>query len=332
MQSALNAPHLTNEAAAFEYVEARLWPHGPVCPHCSVVGEASKANGKTTRAGLWNCRACRKPFTVRMGSIFESSHVPMHVWLQAIYLICSSKKGISTRQMQRTLGGSMKTAWFLMHRIREAMRDGELAPMGGGGGIVEADETFFGRDPDAAPNNMGWRNKNAILTLVDRTTGRARSTVMPVDRLNAAELSTVLTANVSREARLMTDEARHYMPVGKLFADHQSVTHARGEYVRRQEPTVHSNTVEGFYSVFKRGMVGVYQHCAKSHLHRYAGEFDFRYTYRSARGVEDAARADLVLKGAVGKRLTYQTVGGTGAAASDGPQTPLASWDGWEPA
>ncbi len=254
----------------------------------------------------------------------------MHVWLQAIYLICSSKKGISTRQMQRTLGGSMKTAWFLMHRIREAMRDGELGPMGGAGGIVEADETFFGRDPDAAPNRTPIRNMNAIMTLVDRTSGRARSIVMPVDKLNAAEVTTILTANVSREARLMTDEARHYMPAGKFFADHQSVAHARGEYVRRQEPTVHSNTVEGFYSVFKRGMHGVYQHCAKAHLHRYAGEFDFRYTFRSARGVEDAERADLALKGAKGKRLTYQTIGGKRSAASDGPGTSAPSgWDGW---
>src|SRR5271154_4768381 len=147
MKSHLEAPHFADETAAFAYVEARLWPNGPVCPHCGTVGEASRSKGKTTRPGLWNCRACRKPFTVRMGTIFESSHVPMRVWLQAIYLICSSKKGISTRQIQRTLGGSMKTAWFLMHRIREAMSDGALDPFGGGGGSVEVDETYIGREP-----------------------------------------------------------------------------------------------------------------------------------------------------------------------------------------
>ncbi len=174
MQSALNAPHLINEAAAFTYVEARLWPHGATCPHCGVVGRSSKSKGKTTRAGLWNCRACRKPFTVRMGTIFESSHVPLHVWLQAIYLVCSSKKGISTRQIQRTLGGSMKTAWFLMHRIREAMAD-EAAVIGGGDGVIEVDETFLGSDPApsfrakaGAPRRArpGCRRSSPLLSVV----------------------------------------------------------------------------------------------------------------------------------------------------------------------
>src|SRR5271156_6422695 len=159
MQSALNAPHLINEEAAFAYVEAKLWPNGATCPHCGVIGEASRSTGKTTRTGLWNCRACRKPFTVRMRTIFESSHVPMHIWLQAIYMICSSKKGVSTRQIQRTFGGSMKTAWFLMHRIRLAMDEGSLAPFGSGGTPVEADETYIGVNPDKTKARFGPAHK-----------------------------------------------------------------------------------------------------------------------------------------------------------------------------
>jgi len=279
--SILSQPQFHDEAAAFEYVETALWPNGPVCPHCgctgrvsviaNVHGSKSKKNPEgAIRHGLKFCGDCRKQFTVRVGTIFEESKLPMTKWLQAIFLMCSSKKGVSAHQLHRTLETTYKTAWFLAHRIREAMRAGELAPFGSGGGIVESDETFIGRDPDATPSAMAIRNMNAVLTLVDRDTGRARSTVMPVDHLNAAEVAAILTANVSREARLFTDEARHYAPVGKLFADHQYVTHGRVEYVRRQEPEVHSNTVEGFYSIFKRGMKGVYQHCAKKHLHRYA--------------------------------------------------------------
>jgi hypothetical protein len=221
--------------------------------------------------------------------------------------MCSSKKGVSAHQLHRTLETTYKTAWFLAHRIREAMRDGELAPFGGGGGMVEVDETFQGQDPDAAPSKMAIRNKNAVMTLIDRDTGRARSIVMPVDKLNATDVAAVLSANLSKEARLMTDEARFYMPVGKLFADHQSVAHAKDEYVRKGDVTIHTNTVEGFYSIFKRGMRGVYQHCAKKHLHRYAAEFDFRYSNRVALGVGDVARSQIALQGVVGKRLTYRT-------------------------
>ena len=205
MQSALNAPHLKDEAAAFAYVEAHLWPHGATCPHCGVVGEASRSTGKSTRMGLWNCRACRKPFTVRMGTIFESSHLPLHIWLQVVYLVCSSKKGISTRQIQRTIGGSMKTAWFLTHRIREAMRSGDLAPFGGGGGVVEVDETFIGREP-GMPMRRAFHHKMKVLTLVDRTTGQARSVM--IDDLRPSTIGPIVAANISREARLMTDEAK----------------------------------------------------------------------------------------------------------------------------
>jgi transposase-like protein len=302
MHSALNAPHLCDETAAFEYVEGKLWPHGATCPHCGVVGEASRSTGKTTRAGLWNCRACRKPFTVRMGTIFESSHVPLHLWLQAIYLICSSKKGISTRQIQRTLGGSMKTAWFLMHRIREAMSDGSLGPLGGGGGDVEADETFIGHNPNYAAHG----NMNAVLSMVDRETGRVRSMVL--DNVTANAVTAAVAANVDPDTRLVTDKSNVYRRVGAQLAGHVSVNHGIREYVSKDDPTVHTNTVEGTFSIFKRGMRGIYQHCAAKHLPRYLAEFDFRYSNRIALGVTDSQRADNALRGFAGKRLTYETV------------------------
>lgn len=310
--SVLSKPYFHDEQAAFGFVESILWPHGPTCPKCGAVDRitAIKPNPeKRVRFGLKKCGHCKSQFTVRMGTIFEESKLPMTKWLQAIYLMSASKKGVSAHQLHRTLEVTYKTAWFLAHRIREAMRDGELAPFGGNGGIVEVDETFQGHDPDAAPSKMAIRNKNAILTLVERG-GRARSIVMPVDGLNAANIAAILSANVAQEARLRTDEAKHYIAPGKAFADHQSVAHARDEYVRRDDPTVHTNTVEGFYSIFKRGMRGVYQHCSKKHLHRYAAEFDFRYSNRSALGVDDQQRAVLALQGVVGKRLTYRRTDG----------------------
>ena len=297
MQSALNAPHLIDEAAAFAYVEAKLWPNGAVCPHCGVIGEASRSKGKTTRAGLWNCRACRKPFTVRMGTIFESSHVPLHVWLQAIYLICSSKKGISTRQIQRTFGGSMKTAWFLMHRIREAMKDGSLDPIGGSGKTVEADEMYLGKSPKS--RRFKGEKPPMILSLVER--GGAQRSIY-LDHRNVRQ---ALWQNLDRDSRLVTDGHvfyRKFMPLGQ----HESVDHNSGEYVRGD---VHTNTLEGFFSIFKRGLVGVYQHMDQRHLARYLAEFDFRQNNRAKLGIDDAQRADIALQGVVGKRLTYQTTG-----------------------
>jgi hypothetical protein len=254
--------------------------------------------------GLWNCRACRKPFTVRIGTIFESSHVPLHIWLQAIYLICSSKKGISTRQIQRTLGGSMKTAWFLMHRIRLAMDEGALAPFGGGGGDVEVDETYYGHD--ANYSTKGGKNMNAVISFVDRETGHLRSTVLGNVTSNAATAAVI--ANVDPDTRLLTDSSNIYRRVGALMTGHEAVNHSVGEYVRKADPTVHTNTVEGTFSIFKRGMRGVYQHCARKHLQRYLAEFDFRYSYRIALGVDDRIRADEALRGFAGKRLTYETV------------------------
>jgi transposase-like protein len=300
MASALSAPHFHNEAAAFDYVEKRVWPNGPVCPHCGGVERISKMQGKSTRQGLYKCYQCRKPFTVRMGTIFEASHVPLHIWLQAMYLIAGSKKGISSNQLHRTLGVTLKTAWFMSHRIREAMRDGDLAPLGGEGSTVEVDETFIGHIQGRAAR-QGFHHKMKVLSLVERG-GKSRS--MVVDGVGTATLVPIVRANLDRESRVMTDEATAYRYLKHYFADHGQVSHGLGEYVRGEN---HTNTIEGFFSIFKRGMRGVYQFCAEKHLHRYLAEFDFRYSNRVALGCNDEDRANRLLSGIVGKRLTYQT-------------------------
>ncbi len=303
--SVLSAPHFHNEAAAYAYVERRLWPDGPFCPHCGECERIGLLKGKSTRIGVRKCYSCRKPFTVKVGTIFESSHVPMRHWLQAMFLMASSKKGVSANQLHRTLGCTLKTAWFIEHRIREAMSTGSLAPFGGEGGDVEADETFIGVNPNPQ-STATWAQKNIVVSFVDRESGTVRSFVAP--GLNRDALGPLLDANISPEARLLTDEAARYRGHGRRFRDHQAVNHAAGEYVRADDPTVHTNTVEGTFSIFKRGMRGVYQHCAAKHLHRYLAEFDFRYSNRIALGVDDVARADNALKGVRGKRLTYRRV------------------------
>ncbi|GGL60752.1 DDE transposase [Wenxinia marina] len=312
--SVLSAPYMHDEAAAFAHVEAMLWTDGPVCPHCGVIDRAYRLEGVRTkpskknpegveRHGLWKCRECRKQFTVRKGTIFEESHLPLHLWLQAIHLMVSSKKGISSHQMHRVLGITYKSAWFLTHRIRECMRSGDFAPMGGNGGTVEVDETFIGKEPGVTKSKTarGGAHKMKVLTLIDRQTKRAKSIV--VDDLKADTLVPILQANIDAETVVYTDEAVWYKRLNKSFAGHDFTRHGAGEYVRG---TVHTNTVEGFYSVFKRGMKGVYQHCGKQHLHRYAAEFDFRYNNRKANGVDDSQRALNVVSSVVGKRLTYK--------------------------
>jgi transposase-like protein len=301
MASGLSAPQFQSEEKAFAYVESRLWPNGPVCPHCGGYERISKMQGKSTRVGLYKCYQCRKPFTVRMGTLFESSHVKLHVWLMAIYLIAGSKKGISSNQLARTLGLTVKSAWFLSHRIREAMREGGFDLFGSDGGAVEVDETYIGRKAGAGAPKGGWGHKMTVLGLVDRNTGQSR--LFHVDR-GGAQIHAIVLGNLSREARLMTDEHTMYKKIGREFAEHSAVHHYNKEYVRGDVTT---NTVEGAFSIFKRGMRGVYQHCAEKHLHRYLAEFEFRYSHRIALGVDDAARADKMLRGIVGKRLTYQT-------------------------
>jgi len=313
--SVLSAKYMHDEAAAFEHVEQMLWSDGPVCPHCGVVDSAYKLVGVRTKAskknpegkerhGLWKCRDCRKQFTVRKGTIFEESHLPLHLWLQAIHLMVSSKKGISSHQLHRVLGITYKSAWFLTHRIRECMRSGELAaPMGSGGGTVEVDETFIGKAYDRPKNARGGAHKNKMLTLVDRDTKQAKSII--VDDLKKSTLIPILRENIAAEAHVMTDEAGQYRELANDFAGHGFTNHGAGEYVNPEDRNIHTNTVEGFYSIFKRGMKGVYQHCGKQHLHRYAAEFDFRYNNRIANGFDDRERADNALVGASGKRLTY---------------------------
>lgn len=300
--SILSKPYFHDEAEAYKKVESIVWPTGPVCPHCGNA-DAERVyalNGNSHRIALRKCAECRKQFTCKIGTIFESSHVPLHKWLQAIFLIASSKKGISANQLHRTLEVTLKTAWFMGHRIREAMRPGDLAPMDG---IVEIDETFIGHDYTVKPKyekkGRGYAHKLKVLTLVERG-GRARSVV--VDDLKAKTLVPILKEGIEGKARVMTDEAGQYHYLSKEFADHGVVHHGRGEYGRGE---IHTNTIEGFFSIFKRGMKGCYQHCSKRHLHRYLAEFDFRYSERIARGVDDLARTDVALRGIIGRRLYY---------------------------
>lgn len=312
--SLLSQKHLQDEEAAYAWVEAHVWPEGPVCPHCQEKARISKMQGKATRVGLYKCYACRKQFRVTVGTIFEKSHIALHLWLQAFYLIAGSKKGISSNQLHRTLGVTLKSAWFMSHRIREAMRVGSLKPpMGGDGGVVEVDETIYGRSathPQGRARGRGYYNaihKNVVLSLVKRG-GEVRS--FHVEGSTISQVIPVVKANVAKEAAVMTDGAPIYINRLGDFASHDRVDHSREEYVRREEgrPTIHTNTVEGYFSLFKRGMRGVYQHCAEKHLHRYLAEFDFRYNNnRVARGVNDEQRATKAVQGIVGKRLTYRT-------------------------
>jgi transposase-like protein len=307
MSSVLSDKHFHDEAAAYEFVEARVWPNGPICPHCGGVDRIGKMGGKSTRIGTYKCYQCRKPFTVKIGTIFESSHVLLHMWLQAIFLMASSKKGISSNQLHRTLGVTLKTAWFMSHRIREAMRSGGLESLGGDGKIVEADETYIGRmrgmrktrGPSHEPRATSHKIK--VISLVERG-GEVRS--MRVESVSHPVVEAIVKANVDRESRLMTDEAHYYPGIGSQFAGHEAVNHSADEWVRGD---AHTNTLENFFSIFKRGMRGVYQHCGEKHLHRYLAEFDFRYSFRVGLGVNDVDRAELALKGIIGKRLTYRT-------------------------
>jgi len=305
-----DAPQYQDEEGAFAYVESKLWPNGPTCPHCGNADakRIRKMAGKTTRRGLHKCYECGKPFTVRMGTIFESSHLPLHLWLQVIHFMCASKKGIATRQVQRMLVCSMKTAWFLTHRIREAMKDGSLAPMGGAGGIVEVDETFIGRK-EGVEMRRGYAHKNVVLSLVERG-GSARS--FHVDSTKMVDVIPVIEANIARKSHVMTDEANQYVRLRENFAKHDAVDHSREEWGytdRKTGAKIGTNTVEGYFSVFKRGMIGVYQHCDERHIHRYLAEFDFRHSNRAKLGIDDVARAERALLGVKGKRLTYETVG-----------------------
>ena len=299
----LSNPIFNNEEKARAYLEAQRWPDGPYCPFCGQTETVKMLPPKGSMGrGWYHCKDCRKKFTVRVGTLYERSHVPLHKWLLATHLLCASKKGMSAHQLHRMLGVTYKTAWFMAHRIREAMRDKNPEPMGGDGKAVEADETYFGgkkrrsmRRPDGKQYGLG--DKMKIVALVERG-GRARS--FHVDHVDSKTIRDILVKNVRRDSVLMTDEAKQYRVVGKEFAGHKRVYHSIYEYVRGE---AHTNTIEGYFSIFKRGMKGVYQHCSEGHLHRYLSEFDFRYNTRK---IEDAERRDRALAGSEGKRLTYR--------------------------
>jgi transposase-like protein len=302
----------SDEDAARKHLEALQWPEGVVCPHCGNVDQAriKPLQGKSTRPGVYKCNECRKPFSVTVGTVFERSHIPLHKWLYATHLMTASKKGISAHQLHRTLKVTYKSAWFMAHRIREAMADNVRSPMGGEGQIVEADETYYGKpeQPRVSKYRRGrpfihkgkFKNSRPIVSLVERG-GRVRSFhVASADKDNVTK---IVRENIDRDSRLHTDESRLYHGSDLHFASHETVIHSRKEYVRGD---VHTNSAEGYFSIFKRGMRGVYQHCKEKHLHRYLAEFDFRYNNRIALGVNDTERADTAAKAIRGKRLTYR--------------------------
>lgn len=307
-------PAYTSEEAARQYIEAIRWPDGVYCPFCGTQDAVKALGGKSMGPGWYHCGECRKKFTVRVGTVFERSHILLHKWLLGFRLYCGSKKGFSAHQLHRTLNITYRSAWFMAHRIREAMRDDRPGPLGGEGKVIEADETFIGPPVWVFENDRGWIQKNTVdhkrkvLTLVERH-GRARS--FKVESLKSDDVRRVLLQNASTESRLHTDEAYHYRKPGLEFAAHERVNHSEQEYARGDVTT---NTVEGFFSIFKRGMKGVYHHCGEQHLQRYLTEFDFRYSNRSAMGIEDAERTTLAIKGAEGKRLTYRRTNGQPAA------------------
>ena len=295
----LTDPIFTDADKAREHFEQIRWPNGPICSHCGTVGEATLVKGKSHRAGLYQCNACRQPFSVTTGTVMESSHIPLSKWALAFHLMAASKKGVSAHQLHRMLGITYKSAWFMAHRVREAMGGNDGSPMGGKGEYVEADETYIGRKP-GRKKMRGTGHKMAVLSLVERG-GAVRS--FRITDFDGKTLSDILEKNVSRNAHLRTDEYPTYKQYGHHFASHETVNHSKEEYVRGD---AHTNTIEGYFSVFKRGMRGIYQHCSEQHLQRYLNEFDFRHSNRAALGVDDLLRTMRAIKGAQGKRLTYQ--------------------------
>ena len=304
----LTDPIFHDAAKARQHLEKTRWPQGPICPHCGVVNEATMVGGKAARAGCYQCNACRSQFSATVGTVFERSKVPLNKWLLATYLISSSKKGYSAHQLHRTLGVTYKTAWFMAHRIREAMNPADPAPIGGSGKVVEADETYIGGKEANKHRNKRtgdrYGAKEAVVTLVERN-GAARS--YHVANVTSKTIRKVIVKTVNRQSHLMTDGARMYPAVGREFAAHSSVDHSAGEYAR--QGFHHSNTVENYFSILKRGIIGTFHHVSEAHLSRYLCEFDFRYSNREGLGINDTMRTDEALRGIAGKRLTYRRSG-----------------------
>ena len=324
----LTNPIYSDAAKAREYLEGIHWPNGPTCPHCGNVeqGTMVKVEGakQSHRDGLWYCNACRGQFTVTVGTVFERSHVPLNKWVLAAHLMAASKKGVSGHQLMRTLGVTYKTAWFMAHRLRKAMEEDTASsgPIGGEGKTVEIDETYVGKKDVSTPSPQRKGKpykypkkairKRTVVALVERG-GSVRS--FHVETATVASVGAILSANAHPASTLYSDESRLYPPHAGRFAGHGTVKHSAGEYARYEgERVVHTNTIENVFSVFKRGMHGVYQHCGEAHLHRYLAEFDFRYNRRSTLGVEDRERTEDLLRGAIGKRLTYRRIGEAGIA------------------
>jgi transposase-like protein len=292
-------PIFHDETKALQHLERDRWPNGePVCPFCESTG-ITRMGGKT-QAGMFLCNVCRQKFTVRTGTVMERSHVPLHKWLLATHLMAASKKGMSAKQMERMLGVTYKTAWFLCHRIREAMDEANNPhePLGGPGSVVESDEAFVG---GIKKKRLSGKTapKKKIVTLIDRDSGRARS--FHITHIDHTNIRAAIVTNVHRSSTLMTDDARFYNRIGEEFAAHGTTLHSNREFSRGGG--CHSNTAENFFSIFKRGVVGIYHHMSATHMHRYLAEFDLRY---STKDMSDGERAARILKGMVGRRLTYR--------------------------
>lgn len=311
MGGTFNRDIFQDEAKARTWLETELWPEGPVCPHCGALHRATRIQGETSRAGLYMCNECRKQFTVTVGTLYERSHVPLNKWLFAVYLMMASKKGVSAHQIHRMIGVSYKTAWFMCHRIREGLSDRSFSsPLGGRNKVVEADETYLGgkeankhKSKRSRPGG-GAKGKEAVFALVERN-GKARSRHLA--EVNAKTLRAAIVSQVDRRSYLMTDEAGFYTWIGKEFSGHGTVNHSIEEYVRGG--FWHTNTVEGYFAVLKRGLYGTYHHVSAAHLKRYLCEFDFRYNERAALKVSDVERFTKAMKRIVGKRLTYRRTG-----------------------
>jgi transposase-like protein len=305
--SHLNQPQFKTPEQAREYLERVRWPDGAICPHCgSISKDHYHLDGEAHRVGVWKCKDCREQFTVTVGTVFERSKIALHVWLQAVYLLCSSKKGMSSHQLHRTLGVTYKTAWFMTHRIREAMKSGALGPLGGQDKTIEADETYYGQKRQRRAGSRGPHHKHAIFALVERK-GQVRAFHIPT--VTGDTLRPILRKHASHLSTVYTDESHVYDKLAHDFYEHDSVSHKSSEYARGP---VSTNTVEGYFSILKRGLIGTYHHVSEAHLQRYVTEFNFRYNHRTKLGFTDAMRANVVLKEIAGKRLTYKT---TSAAA-----------------